>query len=267
MAKMMFYERPVPLNRERHQNLKLAAVPDHFRFAARSNTVPIMSSEFAEAARDYPIVFVGEDDGVFSVAALVGLRDNENLMVDDAGRWASDRYVPAFARRYPFVLAKTSSGEQLTVCVDEVHPGLGTVEGEALFLPDGAATPYLERVLDFLKAFHGEALRTAAFATRLKELGLLVPKVIQVERTGQMRQSVRGVWIVDQAKLRGLDDARVVELFRNGHLAWIEAHLLSLGSLGRLVALLEQRSASGEQQDAVASQDHGADGQPVPIKH
>ena len=265
MAKMMFYERPIPLNRERHQQLKVAPVADHYRFASRTNAVPIISTEFGEAARDYPIVFVGEERGAFSVAALVGLRDNENLMVDDAGRWAAGTYVPAFARRYPFVLAKTDGSEQLTVCVDEVHPGLGTEAGEALFLQDGKASPYLERVLEFLKAFHAEALRTAAFAGRLKELGLLVPKVINVERAGHARRSMRGLWVVDPVKFRGLDDVRVVELFRSGYLGWIEAHLISLGSLARLVSRLDEHTAVSDETGVVVLGD--ADAAEPPVKH
>ncbi len=240
MSKLMFYERPIALNRERHANLKLAVTPDHYRFAARTNAVPIMSTEFAEAARDYPIVFVGEEGKAFNVAALVGMRDQENLMVEGDGQWAKGAYVPAFARRYPFVLAKTDDSDNLTVCVDEVYPGLGVEHGEALFQPDGKETPYLQRVLEFLQAFHGDAQRTLDFATRLAQLGLLVPKVINVERPGEPVQTLRGLWIVDAAKLRGIDDARVVELFRDGYLSWIEAHLISLGNFTRLLARMER---------------------------
>ena len=151
--------------------------------------------------------------------------------------------MPAFARRYPFVLANTEDDTKLTVCIDEVYPGLGTQQGEALFNADGSQTPYLKRVLDFLQLFHAETQRTSTFATRLKELGLLVPKVINVERGGE-RQSVGGLWIVDAATLRGIDDTRVLELLRAGYLAWIEAHLLSLGSLSRLMARM-QGAATG----------------------
>ena len=250
----MFYERPVALNRERHKATRLAVRPDHFRFAAQTNAVPIMSTEFAEAARDYPIVFVGEESGPFNVAALVGVRDQENLMVDAEGQWARGAYVPAFARRYPFVLAQAEEGDKLTVCIDEVYPGLGTDAGEALFEADGKETPYLKRVLDFLQAFHTEAQRTAEFAQRLKELGLLVPKLINVDRKGQPRQTLRGVWIVDVAKLRGIDDARVVELYRNGMLPWIEAHLISLGNLTRLVARLDGHTAVSDERGTLAAE-------------
>jgi hypothetical protein len=254
---MMFYERPVALNRERHKNLKLAVRPDHFKFAAATNALPIMSTEFAETARHFPIVFVGEDEGPFNVAALVGLRDGENLMVDNEGRWAPGSYVPAFARRYPFVLAKTDNSERFTVCVDEVYSGLGTQEGEALFDEQGAETPYLRRVLDFLQAFQAEAAVTSAFASRLKELGLLVPKVIRLERKGQPLQTLRGLWIVDASKLRAIDNARVVELFRNGYLAWIEAHLISLGSLSRLVDRVDKQIAVTDEQGKVQPSDTG----------
>ena len=242
MAEIMFYARPVALNRDRHLKLRLAVAPNHFAFAAKTNAVPIASNEFIEAARDYPIVFVGEEGGPFSVAALVGLRNNENLMVDAEGRWAPGAYIPAFARRYPFVLAKTPESDQLTVCIDEVYPGLSEEIGEPLFEVDGKESAYLKRILEFLQLFHQEAERTTAFANRLRELGLLVPKLINVERKGE-RQVLQGLWIVDGTKLQGIDDARVVELFRQGYLNWIQAHLISLGSLGRLTARLDEHSA------------------------
>lgn len=246
----MFYQRPVALNRDRHKSLRLRGIDGHFAFAAKTNAVPIASTEFAQAARDYPIVFVGEEGGAFNVAALVGVRDRQNLMVDAAGRWATGCYVPAFARRYPFVLARADDDDKLTVCIDEVYPGLSHEQGEALFETDGNETPYLKRVLEFLQLFHAETQRTMAFATRLKELGLLVPKVINVEH-GSERQAMGGLWIVDEQKLRGIDDARVLELFRSGYLAWIEAHLLSLGSLARLVARLDAATRVSDEGGAI----------------
>jgi hypothetical protein len=215
--------------------------PDHFLFAARTNAVPIASGEFAEIARDYPIVFVGGETGPINVAALVGLRQDENLMVDGQGRWASGCYIPAFARRYPFILARTGADQPLTVCVDEVYKGLSVEVGEPLFDAMGIETPLMKRVLDFLRSFHAESEQTMQFAQRLRDLGLLVPKVIQIDRGGH-KQTLQGLWTVDEARLRDIADERVVELFRAGHLGWIHSHLLSLGSLARLVARLDQHS-------------------------
>jgi hypothetical protein len=228
----------VALNRERHAGLRLAATAAPYTFAAKTNALPLLGSEFGVAARDFPIVFVGAEGGPFNVAALVGVRDSENLMVDAAGAWAAGCYVPAFVRRYPFLLVKADDSDKLTVCFDEAYPGFNAEQGEAFFDASGEQSAYLQRTLTFLQDYHTEALRTAEFARRVHELGLLVPKDVHVDRPGQARQSLRGVWIVDAGKLRGIDDARVVELYRSGYLAWIEAHLLSLGNLSRLVSRL-----------------------------
>lgn len=242
---MLFYERAVALNRDRHQKLRMEALPNHFAFAAKTNAVLLASTELAEAARDYPIVFVGPQDGPFALAALVGLRNNENLLVGETGTWEPQTYIPAFARRYPFVLAEGEDKSVLTVCVDEAYGGLNEARGEALFDEQGRESEYLKRVLDFLRAFHADMQRTRDFAARLHELGLLVSKVLTIEqqRDGKPeRQVLEGVWVVDEEKLRGIDDARIVELFRNGYMGWIYAHLLSLGNVRRLAARLDRAS-------------------------
>ena len=247
---MLFYERAIALNRERHQKLKLEPTPNHFAFSAKTNAMLLASTELAEAARDYPIVFVGQAGGPFTLAALVGLRNNENLLVDAAGKWEPGTYVPAFARRYPFVLAEGDDKSILTVCVDETYGGLNEERGEALFDAEGKETAYLTRVLDFLRAFHADMTRTRDFAQRLHELGLLSSKVVTIEqqRAGQPeRQVLEGLWIVDEEKLRAIDDARIVELFRNGYMGWVYAHLLSLGNVRRLAARLDRASRLAEE--------------------
>jgi hypothetical protein len=246
---MLFYERAVALNRERHQKLRMEPAAGHFAFAARTNAVLLASTEMAEAARDYPIVFLGPEGGPYALAALVGLRNDENLLVDKEGRWDAGTYIPAFARRYPFVLAEGDDKSVLTVCVDETYSGLNEQRGEALFDEDGKESPYLKRVLDFLRAFHADMTRTRDFASRLHELGLLASKVITIEqqREGKAeRQQLEGLWVVDEEKLRGIDDARIVEVFRNGYMGWVYAHLLSLGNVRRLAARLDRASRVAE---------------------
>lgn len=243
---MLFYERAVALNRERHQKLRMEPVSSHFAFAAKTNAVLLASTEMAEAARDYPIVFVGPEGGPYALAALVGLRNDENLLVDSDGKWDTTTYVPAFARRYPFVLAEGDDKSVLTVCVDETYAGLSEERGEALFDADGKESAYLKRVLEFLRAFHADMIRTRDFAARLHELGLLTSKVITIEQQregrGGERQQLEGLWVVDEEKLRGIDDARIVEVFRNGYMGWVYAHLLSLGNVRRLAARLDRAS-------------------------
>ncbi len=237
---MIFYERAIALNRERHQALKIQLKADHFSFARKTNSVLIAGSEFAEAARDYPIVFVGSEKGPFTLAALVGLNDKENVLVGADGRWEPNAYIPAFIRRYPFVLAGADGAETLTVCVDEAYDGLDNERGEALFNADGTETTYLKNVIEFLVLFHGEMKRTSAFATRVFEMGLLTSKVVTFEREG-IKKTLEGAWVVDEAKLNALGDDKLLELVKTGYLGWIYAHLMSLNNLKRLARRMDAR--------------------------
>src|SRR5687767_63156 len=115
---MMFYQRAAALNRERHQKLRIEPLPEHFAFAAKTNALLLASTEIGEAARDHPIVFIGQEGAPFALAVLVGLRDNENLLVDEQGRWETNAYIPAFARSYPFGLSAGQDNSVLTVVVD-----------------------------------------------------------------------------------------------------------------------------------------------------
>ena len=240
---MLYYERAVALNRDRHHKLRIQPLQRPYEFATATNAMLIATTELPEASRDYPVVFVGPEGGPFSLAALVGLKNDQNLMVDAEGNWDPTAYVPAFARRYPFVLAEGDDKAVLTVCLDESCAAFNEERGEALFDSDGRETEYLQRVLAFLRAFHDDMQATRAFTDRVGALGLLVSKVITVEQQhdGQpQRYTLDGLWIVDEEKLRGIDDARAAELFRNGYLGWIYAHLLSLRNVRRLASRLDQ---------------------------
>ena len=80
MATLIFYEKAVALDRNRHQTLKIQTKADHFLFSRKTNSVFIAGSEFAEASHDYPIVFVGQEKGPFTAVALVGLSNDDRLV-------------------------------------------------------------------------------------------------------------------------------------------------------------------------------------------
>ena len=113
MKQMLVYERPMAINRERHRTVCIRRGDGTYPFARSLNSVPLLGSEFAVAARDFPIVFAGADTGHPMPAALLGLARDENLFVDADGRWADGVYVPAFLRRYPFVIAEKADRPNL----------------------------------------------------------------------------------------------------------------------------------------------------------
>ncbi len=238
MSTLLFYENVVPLNRDQHRRLRLKPAPGDFTFARGTPFVPMAGSEFFPAAKHYPVLFSGPDDDTGAVA-LLGLTQGSNLFVGKDGNWAEDTYVPAFVRRYPFVLAGSKESDEYTVCVDDRWKGFGEDEGEALFTEDGEQSDYLKRVLDFIQRYHAEMQRTQAFIARLRELDLLVRRDLQITDQQGSSLLLKDFRVVDEQKFAGLDDAVIVEFHKAGWLPWVYAHLLSLGNLQGLQKRLQ----------------------------
>ena len=115
MTSLIFYTKPVGLNKSEHKNLKIVPQSDDFAFATKTNSVILAGVEFTEAAKDFPIVFA-EAGGNIVPVALLGLRNEQNLFVNDDGSWAG-RYIPAFIRRYPFILSETTDTSDNQFCI------------------------------------------------------------------------------------------------------------------------------------------------------
>jgi hypothetical protein len=239
MTILYFYEKIVPLNSELHRKLRISPASDGYAFAGRTNVIPLMGVEFMEAAKEYPVVFsrVGEN---FLPVALVGLRNSENLLVNAEGEWDA-RYVPAFARRYPFVFDQSEPNGTLTVCIDESYSGFDDEEGVPLFDENGGQSARLTEVVSFLNDFHAQALQTGRFAKRLAELDLLVESTANVNLANNQSLTLAGIYAIDEARLLKLDDAVVLEMFRAGELALVYSHLASLSNVQRLTERLAER--------------------------
>lgn len=237
----MIYQKPVILNRDTHRQLRLRATDGGYAFAARMHAVPLAASEFVDACREFPVVFAEDGAAAGLPLALLGLRREENLWLEGGRDWAGD-YVPAYLRRYPFGLM--AEGDEFSVVVDEAFEGFGASEGEALFDAEGQEGPVLRQALEFLERFQGEVERGQAFVARLRALGLLVPQVLRATPVAGEPLVLEGFSVVDEAKLRALDDAELLALARGGELGLIYAHLLSLGNIAKLQRRLDLRMNS-----------------------
>ncbi len=235
MKQLLFYEQPVALNKERHRAFKIDNKGANYSFARGTNSVIITGMEFVHVAKEYPIVFAKAGDRTIPLAML-GLRNDENLYLDSNGQWDA-RYIPAFVRRYPFVLADSGDGN-LAVCIDEKFSGFNDETGTPLFTEEGEQAPLLENAIRFLKEYQGQNQRTEIFVNRLKEMDLLTELTARAELAGGIKFSMGGLLVVDEKKLMELPQEKALELFRSGELGWIYATLLSLSNMNRLAELL-----------------------------
>lgn len=257
MSDAMYYEKPVLLNRDTHRKRRVAASKG-FAFARKANSMFLAGVEFNEAAKEYSIVFTQASGGRVMPVAMLGLRARENLFVDDDARWDA-RYIPAFVRRYPFVLAELQ-GQAMGVCIDEAFPGLSEKKGEPLFDAAGENTPFLQNALDFLHRYQVEYLRTDAFCKRLRELGLLREMNAKADLADGRSFTINGLMVVDEQKLFALGDAAVLTMFRAGELHWIAMHLSSLSNM----QLLVDRMAARKSELKPAPKPDAVDAKPAP---
>jgi hypothetical protein len=238
MPDVMFYAKPVLLDRDMHRRRRVAAGRG-FSFARHVNSLYLVGAEFADACKEYAIVFIRSANGKVVPVAMLGLRSRENLFVDEQDRWTGG-YVPAFVRRYPFVLAELPEGN-MGVCIDEAFPGVNEATGEPLFDAAGKNTPFLQNALDFLQRYQLEFRRTEAFCERLESAGLLRQMDAKADLVDGRSFTVSGLMVVDEEKLMALPDATALAMFRSGELHLLSMHLLSLGNMKALLDRMAKR--------------------------
>jgi hypothetical protein len=238
MSDTMYYEKPVLLDRDKHRKRRVKP-SSSFGFARKANSLYVAGVEFNEACKEYAIVFTRGGNGKVVPVVMLGLRSRDNLFVDDKDNWTG-RYVPAFVRRYPFVLAELP-GQAMGVCIDEAFAGLGEKDGEALFDAKGANTPFLQNALDFLQQYQHEYQRTELFCQHLEQSGLLMEMNAKADLTDGRSFTVSSLMVVDEKKLLALPDAAALQLFRAGELHLISMHLASLSNMRALVDKMAAR--------------------------
>lgn len=231
-TQLLFYNQVVPLSIERHNGWYISPIKD-YSFTKSTHAVPLMAIEFLNAAGDYPIVFVGEDDEIMPVA-LLGLQQSQNVYLAENGSWEG-KYVPAFIRRYPFVLSRTDDQDKAYLCIDESFPGFNqNQDGIALISENGKASEYTDGILRFLSQFQAEYQRTKVICKKLRELNLLEPKQAEAKLPNGQSKAINGFYTVERSRVLTLASDVLLDLVRSGVYEMICHHLASLRNLNTL---------------------------------
>jgi len=229
----MLYTGVEALDRARHGAMRLTDAGQGF--ARTATSVPIAAEEFALAARLMPIVFAAAAPHM--PVALLGLGAGANHFVDGTGKWRPGAYIPAYLRRYPFLLAHAAAdSDQAFLCVDPTAPQLSTTEGDPLFDAEGAPAHIAMRAFDFARNVEGAFRRTQEMAEALLLMGLLQPAAIQFDHQGKPFR-VDGFHAIERERLMSLTGEQLVLLRDKGWLEPIHAHLLSLHGIAELKRL------------------------------
>lgn len=237
----MFYGRPEALNPARHGNLRLKQSAA-FDFARKAHAVPVMVTEMPAAMRSYPIVFVGPQK---MPVVIVGVRRDENLFVDAQGEWTKPHYIPAYVRRYPFVLAGEDCAERLTVCIDlESDRVTDIVSATTATLFDGTEPSEVTRqAVAFCEQYQSMLGATRAIVAKIDEHGLLATRQSKITLESGEVMNLTDFQIIDEAALNGLADDAYLDLRKSGALPMIYCHLASMNSWTSLLHQARQVAA------------------------
>jgi hypothetical protein len=227
----LFYSGLEPLNVTQHGNMKIRAI-EKAPIIAATHAIPATVDEFALLQRHYPIVFSVGDTPVPLV--LMGLSEGVNVFLNADGKLHDNMmYVPAYMRRYPFLLARLRpDSDELSLCFDPSSGAVGDFdEGEPLFDGDQPSEA-TKAILQFCEQFETAGQRTALFIEELKKSGLLMDGEVAIQPEGSDQPFVyRGFQMVDEEKLRELRGDELRKMNQNGMLALIYAHMFSLSQI------------------------------------
>ena len=147
-------------------------------------------------------------------------------------------YVPAYIRRYPYMLARLRpESEELSLCFDPTSPTIGAFDdGESLF--DGNQPSDLTKnILQFNESFEQAGARTQNFMKELGEMGLLMDGEVSIQPDGADQPFVyRGFQMINEEKLVDLRGDQLRKMSQSGMLPLLYAHLFSLSLMRDIFA-------------------------------
>ncbi|MGJ3648622.1 SapC family protein [Sphingomonas sp. GlSt437] len=237
----LFYNGLEPLSSQAHADFRVRPATKA-PFLVGQHAIPLTVDEFVLAQRFMPIVFSVGDDAI--PLALMGLNEGVNVFVDDDGALINDQmYVPAYVRRYPYMLARLRpDSEDLSLCFDPSSDTIGAFEdGEALFA-NGEPTEFTKSILDFNRMFEEAGQRTAQFMREVNELGLLMDGEFSIQPQGSETPFIyRGFQMINEQKFNDLRGDQLRKIAQSGLLPLLYAHLFSLSVIREVFERQAQR--------------------------
>jgi len=229
----------VPVDRHRLQGLGVNQKSCQ-QFAATQNTAELNLVEFFHASSNFPIAFIQQKNKDYRPCVVLGIKQAENLFVDDDGQWLNDIYSPAYIRRFPFLTQTITSDElkkdakdlRKPVFVDEAAL---VKEAPHLFIGNGVATEHWQVIDSFVSEYISAERQTLIFTQKLSALNLLEPFNAQIHPNQGEGITLKGLYRINEDKINALSANVIKELMNSGYLSRIYAHLISLENFAKLL--------------------------------
>jgi hypothetical protein len=253
LGTILFYKQLEPLSVEKHRALGVSQIPNPFSFLSETHLVPLTVDEFGLAAICYPIIF---DTQTKTPLAVMGLRPGMNVFLGSDGSLDPEVYLPAFARRYPFLPimagddkgAGASEGDRVFVCIDRAAKMLSQ-KPELPFFEGDQPSRYTQEAIQFCREFDMLGRRTQEFVKLMDEHKLfeLTPLALpRAKADGTPDEPLKiGEYLrISEQKLNALPKDTFLDLRDKGVTAVMHAHLLSLGLWPKILSRAARIQAS-----------------------
>lgn len=235
----LFYKSIELFDSKKHAEMGVAQTPNQFAFAATTNIVPIVIDEITFALAHYPLVFIMEESAtVPALVALVGNGDGKNQFVTTAGAWRAQTYIPAWVRRYPFIMVNQNAESPHVALAFDPASELLSDQHPVKLIKETQATDALNGILEFQRNMARALEATAAVAKALNEAEVLEAAGLTFNSAdGQSEpRTVSGFMVVNETKLRALNGAALEKLNSANALGLAYAQLFSMKNLQNLTA-------------------------------
>ena len=230
----MYYNKVEMLSAGAHGDLKVKENNNDVSFARDSNSIMLTAIEFSQAAHHYPVVFGNAELDAIPFA-VTGHTGGENIFVGDDGKWRDGVYIPAYVRRYPFILIENTEDNSVVLAIDQTSEMVSKDEGKPLF-KNGEASDVANGIMKLCVAYHREYLKTKVICKQIEEVGILIDRSAEVSLPDGTKTRVTGFRVVDEKAFNELSDEDFIKLRKSGALTMIYCHLWSMRSWKNLLA-------------------------------
>jgi len=204
------------------------------------NIIRAFPGELGALQNEYPLFLMkNTESDHFEPVALLGFNEGENLYLAD-GRWDA-MALPLAIERQPLLIGyqqQTIDGAPTrapVVHIDLDHPSVSREAGQPLFLPHGGESEWLQHQTAVLKSILEGHEDIPRLSQTLVGLELIQSISLDIEFVDGSKQSVEGLYAIDEDRLAALPGSALETLNRAGDLRSIFMLLASLPNLRRLI--------------------------------
>jgi len=214
---------------------------ENYVFAAEYATATLAIGEISQAMRSLPLGFI-KHEGYFTLIAILGLQQGENLFVNKKGNWITS-YKPAVLRSYPFSLISGKEDQMLLTFDEDSLLNSELSPTNSFYDESGEIADELSSIMSFLHEVYKSYNKTVEICKVINDYDLFEKWNITINR-GDKEINVEGIYKINEEKLRFLDGDKLKFLQKISALGLIYGHIFSGTNLSLLEKLANHKDTT-----------------------